>query len=54
MPWYEILAIVIVGLFILSGPVLYNIFGKEMPKEDGSCGTQTLWQKWMSKLKKSN
>lgn len=53
MPWYEILAIVIVGLFIISCPIVFNLFGKETPKEDGSCGTQTLWQKLMSKFKKS-
>ena len=40
----EIIAIVIVGLFILSGPVLFNLFGKENKKED-SCGSETLWDR---------
>lgn len=45
MTWYEILAIVIVGLFIISCPIAYNLFGKE-----DACG-RTLWDKLFSKKK---
>ena len=43
MPWFEILAIVLVLLFILSGPILWIFFGQE----DG-CG-RTLWQRIIGK-----
>lgn len=39
----EIIAIVVVGLFLISGPILFNLFGKE----DG-CGN-TLWDKLTKK-----
>lgn len=48
----EILAAVIVGLIILSFPVIYNLFGAEYKKKDGSCGTETLWDRIKSKFKK--
>lgn len=49
----EIIAIVVVGLFILSGPILFNLFGAEYPKKDGSCGTETLWDRIKAKFKKN-
>lgn len=50
----EITAVCIVGSLILLMPVAYNLFGAEYPKEDGTCGTETVWQRLMRKwFKKS-
>lgn len=42
----EIIAICVVGLFIVSCPILFNIFGKE----DG-CGW-SLWDRWKASKNK--
>lgn len=45
----EIVAVCIVGSLILAMPICYNLFGAEYPKEDGTCGTETVWQRLMRK-----
>lgn len=49
--WWQWVLIGLVILFIIGCPVVYNLFGAEYPKQDGSCGTETIWQRWMNKLK---
>ena len=50
----EIVAVCIVGGLILMMPVIYNLFGAEYKKKDGSCGTETVWQRLMTKLFKKS
>lgn len=49
--WWQWGLIIFVCLFIVACPILFNLFGAEYPKQDGSCGTETLWQRLMAKLK---
>lgn len=50
----EIVAVCIVGGLILLMPVAYNLFGAEYKKKDGTCGTETLWDRIVAKFKKKD
>lgn len=52
MTGLEITAIVVVCLFIVLCPIAFNLFGAEYKKKDGSCGTETLWDRIKAKFKK--
>lgn len=48
--WWQWLLISLVILFIISCPIVFNIFGKEDPV---GCETLSWWQRFLRNLKKN-